>query len=309
MQTKPFRIGTRGSPLALAQAHEARDRLMAAHGMPEEMFEIVVLTTKGDRITDRALAEIGGKGLFTQELEEKLASGDLDLAVHSAKDMPTVLPEGLHLSAYLPREDIRDAVIGRTAPKLIELPHGATVGSASLRRQALIRRMRPDIKVITFRGAVETRLRKLDEGQVDATLLALAGLKRLGKVDVITDILDPDTFPPAPAQGAICIESRIGDQRTDDLLAAINDPATHDAVSCERAFLAALDGSCRTPIGGYAICEGDRIKFFGLIITPDGRNQHSVTIDGNRRDAAALGTRAGQDIRARAGSSFFDDWS
>ncbi|AJD43123.1 porphobilinogen deaminase [Rhizobium gallicum bv. gallicum R602sp] len=309
MQTKPFRIGTRGSPLALAQAREARDRLMAAHGMAEEMFEIVVLTTKGDRITDRALAEIGGKGLFTQELEEKLASGDLDLAVHSAKDMPTVLPEELHLSAYLPREDIRDAVIGRTAPKLIELPHGATVGSASLRRQALIRRMRPDIKVITFRGAVETRLRKLDEGQVDATLLALAGLKRLGKVDVITDILDPDTFPPAPAQGAICIESRIGDQRTDDLLVAINDPATHDAVSCERAFLAALDGSCRTPIGGYAICEGDRIKFSGLIITPDGRNQHSVTIDGNRRDAAALGTRAGQDIRARAGSSFFDDWS
>ncbi|MBB4230929.1 hydroxymethylbilane synthase [Rhizobium mongolense] len=309
MQTKPFRIGTRGSPLALAQAHEARDRLMAAHGMPEEMFEIVVLTTKGDRITDRPLAEIGGKGLFTQELEEKLASGDLDFAVHSAKDMPTVLPEGLHLSAYLPREDIRDAVIGRTAPKLIELPHGATVGSASLRRQALIRRMRPDIKVITFRGAVETRLRKLDEGQVDATLLALAGLKRLGKVEVITDILDPDTFPPAPAQGAICIESRIGDQRTDDLLAAINDPATHDAVSCERAFLAALDGSCRTPIGGYAICEGDRLKFSGLIITPDGRNQHSVTIDGNRRDAAALGTRAGQDIRARAGSSFFDDWS
>ncbi|TCU16557.1 hydroxymethylbilane synthase [Rhizobium sullae] len=309
MQTKPFRIGTRGSPLALAQAHEARDRLMAAHGMPEEMFEIVVLTTKGDRITDRSLAEIGGKGLFTQELEEKLASGDLDFAVHSAKDMPTVLPEGLHLSAYLPREDIRDAVIGRTAPKLIELPHGATVGSASLRRQALIRRMRPDIKVVTFRGAVETRLRKLDEGQVDATLLALAGLKRLGKVDVITDILDPDTFPPAPAQGAICIESRIGDQRIDDMLATINDPVTYDAVSCERAFLAALDGSCRTPIAGYAICEGDQIRFSGLIITPDGRNQHSVTIDGHRRDAAAHGTRAGQDIRARAGSSFFDDWS
>jgi hydroxymethylbilane synthase len=309
MQTKPFRIGTRGSPLALAQAHEARDRLMAAHGLPEEMFEIVVLTTTGDRITDRSLAAIGGKGLFTQELEEKLASGDLDLAVHSAKDMPTVLPEGLYLSAFLPREDIRDAVIGRTAPKLMELPHGATVGSASLRRQALIRRMRPDINVVVFRGAVETRLRKLDEGQVDATLLALAGLKRLGKVSVITDILDPDTFPPAPAQGAICIESRIGDQRTDDLIIPINDPTTFDAVSCERAFLAALDGSCRTPIGGYAICEGDLIKFSGLIITPDGRNQHSITIDGHRRDAAALGTRAGQDIRARAGSSFFDDWN
>ncbi|MET3856493.1 hydroxymethylbilane synthase [Rhizobium sp. OAE497] len=309
MQTKPFRIGTRGSPLALAQAHEARDRLMAAHRLPEEMFEIVVLTTTGDRITDRSLAEIGGKGLFTQELEEKLALGELDFAVHSAKDMPTVLPEGLYLSAYLPREDIRDAVVGRTAPKLIDLPHGATVGSSSLRRQALIRRMRPDINVITFRGLVDTRLRKLAEGQVDATLLALAGLKRLGKVDVLTDILDPDTFPPAPAQGAIAIESRIGDERIDNLLAAINDPATFDAVSCERAFLGALDGSCRTPIGGYAICEGDQIKFSGLIITPDGRHQHAISIDGNRRDAAALGTRAGQDVRARAGTTFFDDWS
>jgi hydroxymethylbilane synthase len=309
MQTKPFRIGTRGSPLALAQAHEARDRLMAAHGLPEEMFEIVVLTTTGDRITDRSLSEIGGKGLFTQELEEKLAIGELDFAVHSAKDMATTLPEGLYLSAFMPREDIRDAVIGRTAAKLIDLPHGATVGSSSLRRQALIRRMRPDINVITFRGLVDTRLRKLAEGQVDATLLALAGLKRLGKVDVLTDILDPDTFPPAPAQGAIAIESRIGDERMDNLLAAINDPATFDAVSCERAFLGALDGSCRTPIGGYAICEGDQIKFSGLIITPDGRHQHSITIDGNRRDAAALGTRAGQDVRDRAGTTFFDDWN
>ncbi|MBW9114397.1 hydroxymethylbilane synthase [Rhizobium cauense] len=309
MQTKPFRIGTRGSPLALAQAHEARDRLMAAHGLPEEMFEVVVLSTKGDRITDRSLAEIGGKGLFTEELEQQLASGDLDIAVHSAKDMPTRLPDGLCLSAYLPREDVRDAVIGRTAPRLIDLPHGATVGSSSLRRQALIRRMRPDINVITFRGLVDTRLRKLQEGQVDATLLALAGLKRLGKVDVITDILAADTFPPAPAQGAICIESRIGDSRIDALLAPINDAATFDAVSCERAFLAALDGSCRTPIGGYAICEGDQIRFSGLIITPDGRSQHAVTVDGNRRDAAALGTRAGQEIRARAGSTFFDDWS
>lgn len=309
MQTKPFRIGTRGSPLALAQAHEARDRLMAAHGLPEEMFEIVVLTTTGDRITDRSLSEIGGKGLFTQELEEKLAIGELDFAVHSAKDMATTLPEGLYLSAFMPREDIRDAVIGRTAAKLIDLPHGATVGSSSLRRQALIRRMRPDINVITFRGLVDTRLRKLAEGQADATLLALAGLKRLGKVDVLTDILDPDIFPPAPAQGAIAIESRIGDERMDNLLAAINDPATFDAVSCERAFLGALDGSCRTPIGGYAICEGDQIKFSGLIITPDGRHQHSITIDGNRRDATALGTRAGQDVRDRAGTSFFDDWN
>ena len=309
MQTKPFRIGTRGSPLALAQAHEARDRLMAAHGLPEEMFEIVVITTTGDRITDRSLSEIGGKGLFTLELEQKLFSGDLDFAVHSAKDMPTKLPDGLYLSAYLPREDVRDAFIGRTAPRLMELPHGATVGSASLRRQALIRRLRPDIKVITFRGAVDTRLRKLGEGQADATLLALAGLKRLGKVDVLTDILDPIEFPPAPAQGAIGIESRIGDDRTDALLAAINDGPTHATVSCERGFLATLDGSCRTPIAGYAVCEGDHINFFGMILTPDGTKEHSIRIEGHCRDAEALGTNAGQAIRDEAGSTFFDDWS
>ena len=308
MQTKPFRIGTRGSPLALAQAHEARDRLMAAHGLPEEMFEVVVLTTKGDRITDRSLAAIGGKGLFTEELEEQLISGELDFAVHSAKDMATKIPEGLALTAYLRREDIRDSVIGRMAPRLIELPHGATVGSASLRRQALIRRLRPDINVITFRGSVQTRLRKLEEGQADATLLAVAGLKRLGKVDVITDILDPDEFPPAPAQGAIAIESRIADGRMNDLLAAINDGPTFDTVSCERAFLAALDGSCRTPIAGYAVCEGDHLRFFGMILTPDGQQMHTITIEGHRRDAEALGTNAGQAIRAEAGSTFFEDW-
>ena len=309
MQTKPFRIGTRGSPLALAQAHEARDRLMAAHGLPEEMFEIVVMTTKGDRITDRALATIGGKGLFTEELEQQLIAGELDFAVHSAKDMATKLPDGLALTAYLPREDIRDAVIGRTAPKLTELPHGATVGSASLRRQALIRRLRPDLKVVTFRGLVETRLRKLAEGQADATLLALAGLKRLGKVEVLTDILDPDEFPPAPAQGAICIESRVSDTRMNDMLAAVNDGPTFDTVSCERGFLAALDGSCRTPIAGYAVCEGDHIRFFGMILTPDGQKVHTTTIEGNRRDAEALGTNAGQAIRAEAGSDFFEDWT
>jgi hydroxymethylbilane synthase len=309
MQTKPFRIGTRGSPLALAQAREARDRLMAAHDLPEEMFEIVVLTTTGDRITDRSLAAIGGKGLFTQELEQQLVTRDLDFAVHSAKDMATKLPHGLMLTAYLPREDFRDAVIGRTAPKLIELPHGATVGTASLRRQAQVRRLRPDLKVITFRGLVETRLRKLMEGQADATLLALAGLKRLDKVEVATDILDADEFPPAPAQGAICIESRIGDRRISDLLAAVNDEQTFDTVSCERGFLAALDGSCRTPIAGYAVCENDHIRFFGMILTPDGQQVHTTTIEGQRRDAEALGVKAGQAIRAEAGSSFFDDWN
>lgn len=309
MQTKPFRIGTRGSPLALAQAYETRDRLMAAHGLPQALFEVVVLSTQGDRITDRPLSEIGGKGLFTEELEQQLLSGDLDFAVHSSKDMPTKLPEGLVLSAYLPREDVRDAFIGATAPTLIELPHGATVGSSSLRRQALIRRLRPDINVITFRGLVDTRLRKLAEGQVDATLLAYAGLRRLGKQDVPTELLDPKEFPPAPAQGAICIESRIGDDRINGLLEAINDRATFDAVSCERAFLATLDGSCRTPIAGYARCDGDRLSFSGMILTPDGARYHEIESEGARSDAVAIGRAAGEAIRAKAGPDFFTSWS
>jgi hydroxymethylbilane synthase len=309
MQTKPFRIGTRGSPLALAQAYETRNRLMQAHNLPEEMFEIVVLSTKGDRITDRSLSEIGGKGLFTEELEQQLSSGELDLAVHSSKDMPTKLPDGLYLSAFLPREDVRDAVVGRTAPTLQELPQGATVGSSSLRRQALIRRLRPDVKVITFRGLVDTRLRKLADGEVDATLLAFAGLKRLGKPDVPTQLLDPSEFPPAPAQGAICIESRIGDSNVNALLEAINHRPTFDAVTCERAFLGALDGSCRTPIAGLATIEGDNLRFSGTILTPDGSQSFDITAEGHVSDAAKLGQEAGEAIRAKAGSGFFTSWS
>jgi hydroxymethylbilane synthase len=309
MQTKPFRIGTRGSPLAMAQTHETRDRLAAAHGLPPEMFEIVILSTKGDRITDRSLAEIGGKGLFTEELEEQLLSGDLDFAVHSSKDMPTKLPDGLFLSAFLPREDIRDAFVGRSAERLADLPQGATVGSSSLRRQALIRRLRPDIDVITYRGQVETRLRKLAEGQVDGTLLAFAGLKRLGMEHVPTELLDPEEFPPAPAQGAICVEARIGDDRINTLLAAIDDPRTHEAVSCERGFLATLDGSCRTPIAGYAQSDGTHIRFAGMILTPDGTTCHQIEIDGRAADAETLGQEAGERIRAKAGPGFFSTWS
>ena len=309
MQTKPFRIGTRGSPLALAQAYETRDRLVAAHGLPEEMFEIVVLSTMGDRITDRSLSEIGGKGLFTQELEDQLLSGGLDFAVHSSKDMPTVLPQGLFLSAFLPREDIRDAFISRAAPRLTELPERAVVGSSSLRRQALIRRLRPDLEVITYRGLVDTRLRKLDEGVVDATLLAYAGLRRLGKEAVVTELLAPEDFPPAPAQGAICIESRVGDDRVHALLQAIDHRPTHQAVSCERAFLGALDGSCRTPIAGYAISDGEKLVFHGMILTPDGQTVHTISAEGDSALAATLGTAAGETIRAEAGTGFFDSWT
>ncbi|MCQ4632807.1 hydroxymethylbilane synthase [Shinella sp. CPCC 100929] len=308
MQTKPFRIGTRGSPLALAQAHETRARLMAAHGLPEDMFEIVVLSTKGDRITDRSLALIGGKGLFTEEIEAQLSSGELDFAVHSSKDMPTKLPDGLYLSAFLPREDMRDAFIGRSAARLLDLPEGATVGSASLRRQALIKRLRPDLNVIVFRGQVETRLAKLAEGQADATLLAYAGLKRLGKLDVPTEILDPVSFPPAPAQGAIGIESRIGDARIDALLSAIDDRPTRAAVSCERGFLGTLDGSCRTPIAGYATVEGDDLQFRGMILTPDGSQFHEIETSGPVSDAERLGSAAGQAIRDKARADFFESW-
>ena len=308
MQTKPFRIGTRGSPLALAQAYETRSRLMAAHGLPEEMFEIVVLSTKGDRITDRSLALIGGKGLFTEEIEAQLSSGELDFAVHSSKDMPTKLPDGLHLSAFLPREDIRDAFIGRSAKRLLDLPQGATVGSASLRRQALIRRLRPDLDVIVFRGQVDTRLTKLAGGEADATLLAYAGLKRLGKLDVPTEILDPVSFPPAPAQGAICIESRVGDARMGNLLSAIDDRPTRAAVTCERGFLATLDGSCRTPIAGYATVEGDHLQFRGMILTPDGSRFHEIEASGPAANANTLGEDAGEAIRTKAGADFFESW-
>lgn len=306
---KPYRIGTRGSPLALAQAHETRARLMAAHGLPEDAFEIVVLSTKGDRVTDRPLSEIGGKGLFTEELEEQLSDGRLDLAVHSSKDMPTALPEGLGLVAFLEREDVRDAFIGRAAPRLEDLPQNAVVGSSSLRRQALIRRLRPDLSVITFRGQVETRLRKLDEGQVDATLLAHAGLKRLGNTGVITELLDPESFPPAPGQGAICIEARTGDERIAALLAPINHADTQGALMCERAFLGALDGSCRTPIAGLARISEGRISFYGMILTPDGSVWHDIRAEGPAGDAAQLGADAGAEVRGKAGSGFFDSWA
>ncbi|MBB6355603.1 hydroxymethylbilane synthase [Aminobacter aganoensis] len=304
-----MRIGTRGSLLALAQAHETRARLMAAHGLPEEAFEIVPITTSGDRIQDRSLALAGGKGLFTKELEEAIYAGDVDFAVHSSKDMPTQLPDGLELSAFLPREDPRDAFIGRAAARIAELPEGAVVGSSSLRRQALIRRMRPDLDVVMFRGNVQTRLRKLDEGVAQGTILANAGLRRLGLADIITDLMPLDMFPPAPGQGAICIESRVGDSRVRDMLAAIDHRPTGQALACERAFLAALDGSCRTPIAGYATIDGDMLAFSGLILTPDGTLWHEAKAEGRAADAAEIGRKAGEDVRARAGEKFFEGWS
>ena len=309
MQTDRVKIGTRGSPLALAQAHETRARLMAAHGLPEEAFEIVVIQTSGDRIQDRPLSEAGGKGLFTKEIEQAMLDRRIDLAVHSSKDMPTRLPDGLEISAFLEREDVSDAFIGGASETLAGLPDGATVGSSSLRRQALIRRLRPDVAVVMFRGNVQTRLRKLSEGTVQGTLLALAGLKRLGMADVATEILSPDVFPPAPGQGAICIESRIGDAATRRLVDAISDHATATALACERAFLAALDGSCRTPIAGLARVDGDHLHFRGTILSPDGKEVHEIGTEGPASDAAGLGRKAGEDVRAKAGARFFEGWT
>lgn len=304
-----LKIGTRGSPLALAQAQETRARLMVAHDLPEDAFEIVVISTSGDRIQDRPLADAGGKGLFTKEIEEALIAGRIDIAVHSSKDMPTVLPDGLELSAFLPREDARDAFVGRQALRIAEMPRGAKVGSSSLRRQALIRRMRPDLDVVMFRGNVQTRLRKLEEGVAGGTILALAGLKRLGLEHVATDLMPLDTFPPAPGQGAIGIESRIGNGQAGRMLAPIHDVPTGQALACERAFLATLDGSCRTPIAGYAAVEGGRLIFNGLVILPDGTEVHDVRLEGPASEAANIGTQAGLDVRSRAGAHFFEGWS
>jgi hydroxymethylbilane synthase len=300
-----LRIGSRGSPLALVQAREVLRRLAAAGGASAEQIEIKVIRTAGDAIQDRPLAEVGGKGLFTKEIEEALLAGAIDLAVHSSKDMPTVLPPGLVLSAFLPREDARDAFIGCTAKTLGDLPTGAVVGTASLRRQALVKRMRPDLGIVPLRGNVETRLRKLEAGDLHATILAVAGLKRLGLLSAATSILEIDEFLPAVGQGAIGIETRAGDEATCALIAKINDPDTATALAAERAFLAELDGSCRTPIGGHARLANGIVRFRGIIVRPDGSEAFEVLREGSREDAAALGSDAGRELKRRASANFF----
>lgn len=297
-----IKIGTRGSLLALAQAHETKNRLIEAGVAEESAVEIIVIKTTGDRITDRALSEAGGKGLFTKELEEALYDKTIDLAVHSAKDMPTVLPDGLVISTFLPREDIRDAFISRTYGSLAEMPEGALVGSASLRRQAQLRRLRPDLRVDILRGNVQTRLAKLDAGVCDATLLAMAGLNRLGAQKEVREILPLDDFLPAAGQGAVCIEIREDDLAIREKLSAIHDPATETALLCERAYLRVMDGSCRTPIAGHAHLEGDQIHFRGEVLSPDGTQDFSVEMSGPASNAAALGEAAGQKIIAEAGA-------
>jgi hydroxymethylbilane synthase len=299
-----LRIGTRGSPLALAQARMVRARLAVAHGVDEERITLTVIRTTGDVIQDRTLAEAGGKGLFTKEIEEALRADAIDLAVHSAKDVPTVLPHGLILTAVLPREDARDVFIGRTVKTLGELAAGAVVGTASLRRQAIVKRLRPDLAVVPIRGNVDTRLRKLGEGVVDATLLALAGLKRLGLTQAATSIFTLDEFLPAVGQGIVAIETRADDARTRTLLDAVNHAETATALAAERAFLAVLDGSCRTPIAGHATVADGRLRLRGLIAKPDGSESFECRREGMSGEAAALGADAGAELKRRAGADF-----
>jgi hydroxymethylbilane synthase len=300
-----LRLGTRGSPLALAQAREVRARLTVALGVDPAAIEIHVIKTTGDAIQNRPLVEFGGKGLFTKEIEQALLDGAIDLAVHSAKDIPAELPDGLMLAACLPREDARDAFISRKAATLAALPPGAVVGTASPRRQALVLRLRRDLAVVPLRGNVETRLKKLDAGEVDATLLAMAGLNRLGLAAAATCALDLDDFVPAAGQGVIALETRAKDEATRARLAVIDDADASTALAAERAFLAVLEGSCRTPIAGHARVAGAQIRFRGLIAKPDGSLSFDAERSGGASEAAALGRDAGRDLRARAGADFF----
>ncbi len=303
--TNPLRIGTRGSALALAQAHETRDRLMAAHGLPAEAFQVVVIKTTGDRVLDRPLKDIGGKGLFTREIEEALAQGAIDIAVHSMKDMPTLQPEGLLIDCYLPREDVRDAFVSPGHDSISHLPQGAVVGSSSLRRRAQLAARRPDLRLVEFRGNVQTRLKKLQDGVAQATFLAMAGLSRLGMIHVARGPISPDEMLPAVAQGCIGVERRAADLGVAEMLAAIADRDAGLRVTAERAFLTRLDGSCQTPIAGLAEIQGDRLRLRGEILRPDG----SQVIAGERVGALAEGAAMGTDLAAallgRAPADFF----
>lgn len=302
---RPLKIGTRGSPLALWQAHETRRSLMAAFGLREDCFEICIIKVTGDQVLDKPLKEIGGKGLFTREIEEALLAGQIDIAVHSMKDMPTVQPEGLVLDCYLPRADVRDGFVSPVAARLDDLPKGAVVGSSSLRRRAQLKLRRPDLRLVEFRGNVQTRMRKLDEGVAQATFLAMAGLTRLGMADVARSAIEPSEMLPAVAQGAIGVERRAADARVHALLTAIHDRDTGLRVDAERAFLARLDGSCETPIAGLAVLDGDQVWLRGELLRPDG----SASVAGDTRGAAADGPALGRDLATRlldeAGPGFF----
>ena len=299
----PLKIGTRGSPLAMAQAHETRARLMAAFALPVEAFEIVVIKVTGDLIQDRALKDIGGKGLFTREIEDALLDGSIDIAVHSMKDMPVAQPEGLVIDCYLPREDVRDAFVALGVPGLSALPQGAVVGSSSLRRRAQLLVRRPDLQLVEFRGNVQTRMRKLQEGVAAATFLAMAGLNRLD-MTVGQIAIEAEEMLPAVAQGCIGVERRAADERTGEMLAAIHHYDTGLRLVAERAFLDRLDGSCQTPIAGLAVLDGD-LWLRGEILRPDGSQAIASDLRGPATDGAAIGRALADELLGQAGPGFF----
>ncbi|WP_282181685.1 hydroxymethylbilane synthase [Aliiroseovarius marinus] len=306
----PLNIGTRGSPLALAQAYETRRRLMAAFDLPEAAFEIVVIHTTGDNRSmidaDRPLKEIGNKGLFTKEIEEAMLDGRIDIAVHSMKDMPVEQPEGLVLDCYLPREDTRDAFVSIKYKSIAELPEGAVVGTSSLRRKSQLLNRRPDLNVVEFRGNVQTRLKKLGDNVAEATFLAMAGLNRLGMDDVPATAIETTDMLNAVAQGAIGIERRADDARAKDMLDAIHDLETGQRLAAERAFLGALDGSCETPIAGLATLEGDTLTLKGEILRTDGSESVADQVSGPIADGPELGRKLAAELLSRVGDDFFD---
>ncbi len=301
----PFNIGTRGSPLALAQAYETRSRLMAEFDLPEEAFAICVIKVTGDAIQDRPLKEIGGKGLFTREIEEALLDGSIDIAVHSMKDMPVEQPGGLLLDTYLPREDVRDAFVSLNAKGLDDLAKGATVGTSSLRRRSQLLARRPDLNIVEFRGNVQTRLKKLADGVAEATFLAMAGLNRLDMKDVPRTAIAPEDMLPAVAQGAIGIERRSDDSRAAAMLDAIHDHPTGRRLAAERSFLAALDGSCETPIGGLADLDGNTIRLRGEILRTDGTEVYADDMTGSVEDGHMMGQAMAAKLLEQAGPDFF----
>jgi len=301
----PLRIGTRGSPLALAQAYETRERLSIAFGLSLDSFEIVVIKTTGDKVLNRPLKEIGGKGLFTKEIEEALLQESVDIAVHSMKDMPVQQPDGLILDTFLPREDVRDAFVSRIHKSLADIPQGATVGTSSLRRKAQLMSKRPDLKIVEFRGNVQTRLKKLDDGVAECTFLAVAGLNRLKMEDIITAPISTDEMLPAVAQGAIGIERREKDIKVATMLEAIHNSTTGLLLSAERAFLEALDGSCETPIAGLAEFKNENLRFRGEILKTDGSEVYSDEQVVSKEDATLVGIEMAHKLLSQAGNDFF----
>ncbi len=305
MSDNTLRIATRKSPLALWQAEYVRDRLCELH--PGLQVELVTMTTQGDKILDTPLAKVGGKGLFVKELEQGMLEGTADIAVHSMKDVPVELPDGLHLAVICPREDPRDAFVSHHYDNLEALPQGARVGTSSLRRQCQVRALRPDLEVLDLRGNVGTRLAKLDAGDYDAILLAAAGLKRLGLESRIRHYLPPDTCLPAIGQGAVGIECRIDDERVNALIAPLNDARTRQRVAAERALNARLQGGCQVPIAGYAEISHGVILLKALVGRPDGSEVVSGVISGRPEDGEELGVVLAEDLLARGADEILAD--